>query len=140
MLDYEVPLKEKQSSDHGDIDVLCWNGDGLLITEVKAYNSKHSLLKAILQAFTYTSLVTTAKARFTRSFKAPDETKLIPGVSLRERRRGRQLACDRSLSERTIACDIRTCRAEPACSPSLYRQNQPGLSLKAAWSRSWLAR
>jgi len=80
VLDYEVPLKEKQSSDHGDIDVLCWNGDGLLITEVKAYNSKHSLLKAILQAFTYTSLVTTAKARFTRSFKAPDETKLIPAV------------------------------------------------------------
>jgi len=84
VLDYEVPLKEKQSSDHGDIDVLCWNGDGLLITEVKAYNSKHSLLKAILQAFTYTSLVTTAKARFTRSFKAPDETKLIPAVSVFE--------------------------------------------------------
>jgi len=83
VLDYEVPLKEKQSSDHGDIDVLCWNGDGLLITEVKAYNSKHSLLKAILQAFTYTSLVTTAKARFTRSFKAPDETKLIPAVLAR---------------------------------------------------------
>ena len=80
VLDYEVPLKAQRSSRHGDIDLLCRQKSGMLIIEVKQFNSTEGILKAFLQAMVYSSLVGTVKSAFTSAFDLPDEIAIVPAV------------------------------------------------------------
>ncbi len=80
IVDYEVSLKEVRDASHGDIDLLCDTGDAALCVEAKKPKSSESILKAILQAFTYTSLVSTARGRFLADFNLPHTYKLTPAI------------------------------------------------------------
>ena len=80
VVDYEVSLKETQDARHGDIDLLCDSGDAALCVEAKKPQSSESVLKAILQAFTYTRLVSSVRSRFLPDFDLPDTHNLTPVV------------------------------------------------------------
>ena len=80
IVDYEVSLKETQDASHGDIDLLCDTGEDALCVEAKAPNSGESILKAILQVFTYTMLVSTVRKRFLADFDLPLTHTLTPVV------------------------------------------------------------
>jgi hypothetical protein len=78
--DYEIPLKETQSAKHGDIDLLCVLGPLALCIEAKQPRSSESILKAILQAFAYTSLIASRRATFLSDFDLPATLQLTPAV------------------------------------------------------------
>ena len=80
VVDYEVPLKESDDAKHGDIDLLCISSESALCVEAKKPEASESLLKAILQAFVYTSLVATRREAFLKDFDLPPILKLTPSV------------------------------------------------------------
>jgi hypothetical protein len=80
VLDYEVPLKETDDAEHGDIDLLCVQSDEALCVEAKKPGASESILKAILQAFVYTSLVATCRDRFLTDFGLQTTCSLTPAV------------------------------------------------------------
>lgn len=80
ILDYEVPLKACQSAQHGDIDLLSLNASTLFIIEFKQHHSKESILKGMLQAYTYTCLVQAMKGSFCRSFSLAGSVVLVPTI------------------------------------------------------------
>jgi hypothetical protein len=93
VIDYEVPLKEDDEATHGDIDLLCTQPAACLCAEAKKPLAGESVLKAILQAFAYTSLVTTRKAAFLADFGLDPKLCLTPAVlTFASAQSGRQLA------------------------------------------------
>ncbi len=80
VIDYEVPLKETNASRHGDIDILCVQSSSAICIEAKKPRANESVLKAILQAFTYTSLIAPCKSRFLTDFGLSATLQLTPGV------------------------------------------------------------
>lgn len=59
ILDYQIPLKNKQIDKVGEIDLLAYDADKkiLRILELKIPNSKETMLKCVLEAYTYLKLV-----------------------------------------------------------------------------------
>lgn len=55
IIDYQVPLKNKQEDKAGKIDLLSWNEDErrVYILEFKVQDSKETLLRCVLEAYTY---------------------------------------------------------------------------------------
>ncbi len=80
VIDYEIPLKRNRGAQHGDIDLLCKAGTTIYCVEAKKPKSSESLLKAILQAYTYTLLVWHRKDAFFKDFKLPAKYRLSPAV------------------------------------------------------------
>ena len=80
VLDYEVPFKEKGESKHGDIDLLALKNDELFIIEAKKIGSSESILKAVLEAYVYSSLVNIAKEQFYVDFGIKSEVRIVPVV------------------------------------------------------------
>jgi len=78
--DYEIPLAKNQGARHGDIDLLCISSSSVFCVEAKGHVSSESILKAVLQAFTYTSLVATLRDRFLQDYDLPQSSPLIPAV------------------------------------------------------------
>jgi hypothetical protein len=78
--DYEVPLRAIDTADHGDIDLISQNENGLLLIESKQPRSKESILKAILQVFTYSMLVSSVRQPFESEFGVINKTRLIPVI------------------------------------------------------------
>lgn len=92
VIDYEVPLKDNDASAHGDIDLLCSLEDACLCVEAKKPNSSESILKAILQAYVYTSLIATKKELFFSSFNLDQNLRLTPAIlTFANAQSGRQL-------------------------------------------------
>jgi len=59
-LDYQVPLKNvgtKENVGLGKIDSLAWDGTGLVILELKKPDSPETLLRCVLEAYTYQKTV-----------------------------------------------------------------------------------
>lgn len=80
MLDYEVPFKEVNASKHGDIDLLTLKNDKLFVVEAKIAGSQESVLKAVLEAYVYSSLVNAAKEQFYADFAIDPSVKIAPVV------------------------------------------------------------
>ena len=117
VLDYEVPLKDRDDAAHGDIDLLCLTPTTCFCLEAKKPDSSESILKPILQAFVYTMLASTKKREFLSSFGLEFALKLTPGVvTFSTAQSGRQLGdiatlqmlrtLIRSLNERLHSADI----------------------------------
>jgi hypothetical protein len=121
VLDYEIPLKKNNQAKHGDIDLLCCLEKTVLCIEAKQPNASESVLKAILEAYVYTSLVSTAKVRFLNDFGLAPNLQLTPAVltfavsasgrQLREINRFPQLlSLVRTLNKRLVAQQIASLR------------------------------
>ncbi len=80
IIDYEVPLKDSNDDKHGDVDLLCVLNESILCIEAKHPESSESLLKAILQAFTYTSLLATKREIFLKDYDLSPNLRLTPSV------------------------------------------------------------
>ena len=80
VFDYEVPLKDSYRAKHGDIDLLCKLPGTCLCVEAKNPKSNESILKAVLQAYVYTSLISTKRKLFVNDYRLDPEVKLAPAV------------------------------------------------------------
>lgn len=67
IVDYEVPLKDKQDNRIGNIDLVSRNGDTIYILEMKRPESAETLLRCILEVYTYFRSIKSVE-KFKRSF------------------------------------------------------------------------
>lgn len=74
ILDYQVPLKNHRDDVAGKIDLLAYDGRILRILELKVPHAKETMLRCILEGYTYLRLVDTKK--LADNFKLPKGTKV----------------------------------------------------------------
>jgi len=74
VLDYQTPLKDTKSDKAGKIDLLAYDGSTLRILELKEPDSKETMLRCVLEGYTY--LKTADKAKLLADFGLPADTKV----------------------------------------------------------------
>ena len=74
IIDYQTPLKNVQTDDVGKIDLLAYNENEktLRILELKRPDSKETMLRCVLEAYTYLKVVD--KAKLLKDFGLPEDT------------------------------------------------------------------
>ena len=78
IIDYQTPLKNVQTDKAGKIDLLAYNEKEnpktLRILELKKIDSKETMLRCVLEAYTYLKIVD--KAKLLKDFGLPKNTKI----------------------------------------------------------------
>jgi hypothetical protein len=74
IIDYQTPLKNKRADVAGKIDLLSYDGTTLYILELKKPNSVESMLRCVLEGFTY--MQTADKAKLLADFNLPTGTNI----------------------------------------------------------------
>ncbi|EKA94275.1 hypothetical protein [Fusobacterium periodonticum] len=76
IIDYQTPLKDIQTDKAGKIDLLAYNEEEkiLRILELKRPDSKETMLRCVLEAYTYLKIVD--KAKLLKDFGLPENTKI----------------------------------------------------------------
>ena len=72
MIDYQTPLKNKRSDEAGKIDLLAYDGTTLRILELKKPDSDETMLRCVLEGYTYWKTVD--KAKLLADFTLPSDT------------------------------------------------------------------
>ena len=74
IINYQIPLKNIQTDDAGKIDLLAYNEDTdtLRILELKKSDSKETMLKCLLEVYTYLKIVN--KVKLLKDFGLPKNT------------------------------------------------------------------
>ena len=76
IIDYQTPLKNVQRDDVGKIDLLAYNKDSdtgiLRILELKKADSDETMLRCVLEAYTYLKIAD--KAKLLKDFGLPEKT------------------------------------------------------------------
>ena len=85
LFDYELPLKEKRSSKYGEIDLLSKIYNEIYVIELKigytdAGKISETLLRAIMEAFTFTKLLNIRKDKFINDWGLPKNIKFRPAI------------------------------------------------------------
>lgn len=75
IIDYQTPLKNTSKDEAGKIDLLSFDGKTLRILELKKKDSKETMLRCVLEGFTY--LCTVNKAKLLKDFCLPDDTEIV---------------------------------------------------------------
>ncbi|MBP6739715.1 MAG: hypothetical protein KA146_06975 [Leptospiraceae bacterium] len=79
ILDYQIPLKNKQTDEVGKIDLLSVNAEKeLILLELKGIENKETLLRCVLEVNTYWHLLNRSKLR--KDFNFPENTTLKKAV------------------------------------------------------------
>jgi hypothetical protein len=79
-IDYEVPFKKDNQSKQGDIDLLSRDSNNIFIIEVKQQDDNISILKAILQAFSYSLLVQQVRSIFFMEYQFKGNELITPTI------------------------------------------------------------
>lgn len=76
IIDYQTPLKDIQTDKAGKIDLLAYNESKktLRILELKRPDSKETMLRCVLEAYTYLKVVD--RAKLLKDFGLPENTKI----------------------------------------------------------------
>ena len=74
IIDYQTPLKNKSTDIAGKIDLLSYDGKTLYILELKKPDSDESMLRCVLEGFTY--MQTVDKVKLLADFNLPNNTKI----------------------------------------------------------------
>ena len=76
IIDYQTPLKDIQTDKAGKIDLLAYNENEktLRILELKKPDSKETMLRCVLEAYTYLKVVD--KAKLLKDFGLPENTEI----------------------------------------------------------------
>lgn len=76
IIDYQTPLKDIQTDKAGKIDLLAYNESKktLRILELKKPDSEETMLRCVLEAYTYLKVVD--KAKLLKDFELPENTKI----------------------------------------------------------------
>lgn len=61
IIDYQTPLKGKQTDKAGKIDLLAYDGDTLRLLELKRQKTNETMLRCVLEGFTYLMTVNTSR-------------------------------------------------------------------------------
>lgn len=72
IIDYQTPLKNKRSDEAGKIDLLAHNGTTLRILELKKPDSDETMLRCVLEGYTYWKTVD--KSKLLSDFNLPADT------------------------------------------------------------------
>lgn len=72
MIDYQTPLKNKRNDEAGKIDLLAYDGTTLRILELKKPDSTETMLRCVLEGYTY--FRTADKSKLLDNFKLPSGT------------------------------------------------------------------
>ena len=72
MIDYQTPLKNKRTDEAGKIDLLAYDGATLRILELKKPDSDETMLRCVLEGYTY--LKTANIAKLLEDFVKPSDT------------------------------------------------------------------
>ena len=72
MIDYQTPLKNKRSDEAGKIDLLAYDGTTLRILELKKPESDETMLRCVLEGYTYWNTVD--KPKLLLDFNLPADT------------------------------------------------------------------
>ena len=72
VLDYQTPLKSVQKDKAGKIDLLTYDGEKLYILELKEPESKETMLRCVLEGYTYWKTVD--KKKLLGDFNLPGDT------------------------------------------------------------------
>ncbi|MFW6196618.1 MAG: hypothetical protein ACOC5D_04695 [Thermoplasmatota archaeon] len=82
IFDYETPLKEKEASGIGEIDLLSKRNEEVGIIELKIgkLQKGETLLRALMEAYTFTKLVNNRKEKFIEDFGLKNEISFRPIV------------------------------------------------------------
>ena len=74
IIDYQTPLKNVQTDDVGKIDLLAYNESKktLRILELKKPDSKETMLRCVLEAYTYLKILD--KTKLLKDFELPENT------------------------------------------------------------------
>lgn len=72
IIDYQTPLKSKRTDDAGKVDLLAYDGIYLRLLELKKEKSDETMLRCVLEGFTY--LWTVDEAKLLWDFNLPDNT------------------------------------------------------------------
>ena len=75
VIDYQTPLKNTQGDKAGKIDLLSYDGHTLRILELKEPESMESMLRCVLEGYTY--LKTVDKDKLLDSFCLPSDTVVV---------------------------------------------------------------
>jgi hypothetical protein len=68
IIDYQTPLKNKREDKAGKIDLLAYDGDRIRILELKEPESKETMLRCILEGYTYLKTVDEHKLKIDFGF------------------------------------------------------------------------
>lgn len=76
IIDYQTPLKDIQTDKAGKIDLLAYNEEEktLRILELKRPDSNETMLRCVLEAYTYLKVVD--KAKLLKDFGLPEDTEI----------------------------------------------------------------
>lgn len=74
ILDYQTPLKNKAEDKAGKIDLLSYDGKTLRILELKKPDSDETMLRCVLEGYTYLKTVDVKK--LLQDFKLPQDTEI----------------------------------------------------------------
>lgn len=77
IIDYQTPLKSKRADAAGKIDLLAYDGITLRILELKRPDNDETMLRCVLEGYTYLKTVDTEK--LLSDFKLPPDTKVMAG-------------------------------------------------------------
>lgn len=92
VIDYEIPIRQTQYARNADIDLVCVQSSSVICVEANKPHANDSLLKAILQAFTFTSLIASRRDTFLAEFGLEATLQLTPAVlTFASSQSGRQL-------------------------------------------------
>ena len=72
MIDYQTPLKNKRTDVAGKIDLLSYDGKTLYVLELKKPDSEESMLRCVLEGFTY--MKTADNKKLLKDFMLPSDT------------------------------------------------------------------
>ena len=74
VLDYQTPLKNTRSDKAGKVDLLAYDGKTLRLLELKKPDTPETMLRCVLEGFTY--LKTADQEKLLRDFSLPDDTQV----------------------------------------------------------------
>jgi len=74
IIDYQTPLKNARDDKAGKIDLLSYDGSTLYILELKKPDSDESMLRCVLEGFTYMQIMD--KEKVLRDFELPSDTEI----------------------------------------------------------------
>ena len=75
VIDYQTPLKNRRSDKAGKIDILSYDGKNVRILELKEPNSDETMLRCVLEGYTY--MKTVDVNRLIKDFELSEEAKVL---------------------------------------------------------------
>lgn len=79
LLDYQVPMKNSKKDKEKNIDLVGTDGKSLYILEYKKSESEETLLRSVLECYSYRRFIDEGIDKFTKDFGLPDAD-VIPAI------------------------------------------------------------